>query len=119
MSSWFPLRHFLLSCNAHWNTSQGSECAAPGPKAKEHLADDRARVLDTDELVDFLQARTQEAVDKRSNTSPDAYQVVIFFVHVVQAAIGCDSFTQSVNKSNPQYAFSQTCCIGFMLTCTS
>lgn len=46
-----------------------------GPKPREQLNDRRARVLDTDELIDFLQARTQETVDKRHSTSPEAYQV--------------------------------------------
>ena len=56
-------------------------CGAPDPKPKEHLEDSRARVLDTDELIDFLQAMTQETVDQRSNTFPEAYQVTSVATH--------------------------------------
>lgn len=48
-----------------------------GPQPKEQLDDDRARVLDTDELIDFLQARTQDTVDEMSKAYPDAYQVLL------------------------------------------
>ena len=59
-----------LFCNVNMLAS------LPGPKPQEHVDDNRARVLDTDELIDFLQARTQETVDQHRSTSPEAYQVL-------------------------------------------
>ena len=49
-----------------------------GPVAKRNDTEDsRARVLDSEELINYLQGRAQEAVDSRDDSSDPQHHVSI------------------------------------------
>ena len=61
--------------NMLWTQLLSSVCGSAAPKPRERLQDSRARVLDTDELIDLLQSKTQQAVHQRQDAGTDAHQV--------------------------------------------